>query len=169
MLFFIFGAYATWCAVLGIYLLFHPRTTMTLARWTLTLYLLVFGWLAGTALQTGLALSPLASSPHSPAQWILVGWGVWYMMATYAIVNPVYLVPTALASILALGFPGVMDSLLLGMWQLGWTKAVNDPVSFTVSAFGGLGNLVGTRECLQCIAHNIWQPVFSLAHAARAN
>lgn len=94
MLFFILGGCLLWWVVLTVYLLLHPRTTFNLFRWTLSLYLIIFGWLAGLALQEALETSPECL----PARRVLAAWGVWYIVATYAIVNPAYLAPAVVVS-----------------------------------------------------------------------
>ncbi|KAI0467564.1 hypothetical protein F4859DRAFT_493777 [Xylaria cf. heliscus] len=135
LLFAILSGLLVWTVVLSVNILHNWRLLLRALRWSTTLYLAIFGLLAGEVLREGLVVNG-----SEVLHWdVRLAWTAWYALVVGSALDWRFLVPAAILPAWVLGYPEARALLDYGLVRLGWVDVVHSPLAWTTSPPETLG------------------------------
>ncbi|KAI1388071.1 uncharacterized protein F4822DRAFT_301380 [Hypoxylon trugodes] len=138
LLFFILSAAIIWHATLLLAFIINWNIRLiTIIRWATIAYLVIFGLLFFPMVMEGLLILGQTDERGETLLFLPLGWVIWYVLATFAIVHQRLLPLAVVVPVVAfMMYPELRLSMDYGLAKTGWLEVVYTP--FTWAAKTGL-------------------------------
>ncbi|KAI0392172.1 hypothetical protein F5Y17DRAFT_377483 [Xylariaceae sp. FL0594] len=122
------SAVLIWNVVFAYHMLANWQLLLRIVHWSLSIWLLIFGFLAARVLHSGL---PVYGHVYS-REWayLELAWMIWYAMIIDSVFHWRYLVPSVAVLLMLVMHPEMRVLGQYGLVKLRWLDAVYNPVSF---------------------------------------
>ncbi|KAI1775960.1 hypothetical protein F4818DRAFT_393650 [Hypoxylon cercidicola] len=154
MLLFIITASLVWHMVLAFFVARDFRRLLTITRWAISIYLVLFGLFIAEVLREGLVVNG-AAILHWDAR---LAWAFWYTLVAAGVADWRFLVPAVALPLYIISFPETRTLLNYGLVRLGWLDLVHSPTSFAIGRGGGLVRVLKAGEYVDGAMRNAARP-----------
>ncbi|CAJ2504760.1 Uu.00g121540.m01.CDS01 [Anthostomella pinea] len=101
LLLFLLTTSLVWTTVLTFFIVRDYRLLLHVARWSTSIYLIVFGIFAAEVLREGLVVNG-----HAPLHWdVRIAWTSWFVLVACSVFDWRFLVPAVVCPVWFLSFP----------------------------------------------------------------
>ncbi|TGJ86568.1 hypothetical protein E0Z10_g2161 [Xylaria hypoxylon] len=119
------SAVLVWTAVLAFFMLRDWRLLLKILRWSISIWLVIFGIVVSEVLREGLIVNGSA-----PLHWdVRLAWTVWFIIVACSFVDWRFLVPAVALPLWFVSHPEVQTLLNYGLVRLKWIGIVHSPLA----------------------------------------
>ncbi|KAI0430025.1 hypothetical protein F5Y09DRAFT_308886 [Xylaria sp. FL1042] len=119
--------------VLTSFVLRDRQLILNTLRWSVTLWLGIFGLFACEVVRKGFLVHGETTLP-----WYTLGvWILWFIVVGFSVYDVRLLIPAIAVLICALSYPKAFALFDSGLLRLGWVDVVHNPVGWVVQKFLG--------------------------------
>ncbi|KAI1129917.1 hypothetical protein F5Y10DRAFT_236999 [Nemania abortiva] len=138
MLLFLVSAVLVWSVVLTFFIMQNLRVLFQILRWSVTIWLVIFGILMSEVLREGLDANGDCALHHN----VCLAWTLWFFLVICAILDWRFLVPVTALLLLALSYDETRTLMNGGLVRLKWLDMENDPFLWAAGLLERLGILL---------------------------
>ncbi|KAI0105281.1 hypothetical protein GGR51DRAFT_520220 [Nemania sp. FL0031] len=156
---FLISAVLVWNVVLTFFILRDWRLLLRVARWSASIWLILFGILASEVLREGLIVHG-EDSLHWNVRLI---WTAWFLLVACSVLDWRFAVPAAALLFWFLSYPEVHTLLNFGLVRLGWLNIVHSPLAWAASRPKTLEISVRAQMLVKTVLGRVILPVLGTA------